>query len=188
MAYCEHCVLVQRKLNVLFAFANSVIHCSVQSVFLSQTSQLVLWTLCFSVCNAWLCLKVSVNLWQFRNKYLWGETTVSPGSQSLTVQKLPVVSGDSALVEAYMLSCKVLYIVTVYFTSTVALANQKRKFNANRFGYNMATFFSGNRLTSWPQNIDYRFHVCNLFLGWLFVVSFDRFKNILQGECNTTSK
>jgi len=41
MAYHEHCILVQQKLDILVAFTNSVLHQSVQSEFLFQTSKLL---------------------------------------------------------------------------------------------------------------------------------------------------
>jgi len=41
MAYCEHCILVQQKLDVLVALTNSVLHQSVRSELMSQISKAV---------------------------------------------------------------------------------------------------------------------------------------------------
>jgi len=60
MAYHEHCILVQQKVDIRVAFTNSVLHRSGRSEFMSPTSKLVF--LDISICDNFhsICIPTSV--------------------------------------------------------------------------------------------------------------------------------
>jgi len=66
MAYHEHCILVQQKLDIIVAFTNSVLHSSVQSEFMFQTSKLMsldISVVCLCPCSYFSLMKRCSWVW-----------------------------------------------------------------------------------------------------------------------------
>jgi len=114
MAYCDTGTTETTYIYLLPSLTFSVLHQSVQSVFMSQTSKLV--SLDISVVSIFIqfvCLSLVNRICQFLTTLrktlacqhcniestlpyleLMPYLELSPGSQSLTVQKLPVIASD----------------------------------------------------------------------------------------------